>query len=159
MKQSRIEFEELPDDPAIKAEKDTIWWLVNRIRTQSEALEVFRLASGCLHAAYGAKADLPRSLKLSTALRVLGDALRDWDSDSTSDADRLNAWDTVEAQLARGARDIIRADRAACFHQGKLLFSALRQAYAIQKQSNQIIADWGARKPGLAGTSIVRNTK
>ena len=148
MKQSRIQFDELPDDPVQKAEQDTVWWLVNRIRSQSDAQETYRLASSCVTAALGAASVTGRALKLSAAIGILGDALRDWDSDSTTDADRFQAWDALDSQLSRAARETVRPDRAACFHYGRLLFTALREAYAIQKQSNQNVARWNGRQSG-----------
>ncbi len=146
MKQERIEFSELPDDPVAKAERDAVWWLVNRIRTQADARETFRVASGCVNAVHDSRNSSPNMLNLRVALQIIGDALETWDSDAGTEADKLQAWESLDAQLARRARETVRADRAACFHYGRLLFGALREAYAIQKQSNVTLARWHGRK-------------
>ena len=149
MTQERIDYAELPEDPAARAEQDTIWWLVNRIRTKVDALETFRIASRCVNAVNTSRSSEPRALKLQAAMQIIGDALETWDSETSADADRLEAWSALDAQLARRARETVRADKAACFHYGRLLFSALREAYGIQKQSNLTTAAWQSRSTGM----------
>jgi len=144
MRQSAIQFEEMPDDPVRKAEQDTLWWLVNRIRTRAEAEEALRIAAGCIGAVaddHGAK-----ELKLRAALGAVRQAVATWEEPGDTEADRLQLWERLEAQLARRARETLRADRAACYHYGRLLLAALREAYALQKHGNLAVARWAGRR-------------
>lgn len=137
MAQGRLPFDDTAEMPIIPAELRAIGWIVTRIRTREDAEEALRIARDCLAAAGLGPGSTARDAGLRSGLAGVAGAVETWDAPEPADAERLQVWDIVDAELVRRATDLRRPDRLQCASWGRLYFAALKQAYAIQKAGNQ----------------------
>lgn len=150
MAQDRLPFDDVPEMPIVPAEQRAIGWVVTRIRTREDAEEALRIARDCVVAAGIGPGSSARDARLRTGLAGVAAAVETWDTPEPADAERLQVWDMVEAELMRRATDLRRPDRQSCASFGRLYFAALKQAYAIQKAGNQAATMLGRPRRRLA---------
>jgi hypothetical protein len=131
-------FDELVTDPVTGALGHACWWLVNRIRTRADADEVLRIGRDCV--SYGLTNTLDRMRRsVRTSLDLIADAVAAWDDDAEAGAERLHAWETLEATLVRLASRPLHPERLRCIYTARLFLLALREAYSVQKLGNAAI--------------------
>jgi len=128
-------FDELASDPVTGAFGHACWWLVNRIRTRADADEVLRIARECANSGVASSSERARR-SVRTSFDLIADAVVAWDDDVEAGAERLHAWETLEATLVSVASRPLHPERLRCIHTARLFVLALREAYSVQKLGN-----------------------
>lgn len=134
-------FGEFGEDPVGQAVDHAHWWLVNRIRTRAEAEDVLKVARECLGAAVRGQTSV-RGIGARQALDLIGDAVGSWDTSEPAHAERLDAWESLDAALASIASRTAPPHRRTAIEIGRLFLGALREAYTIQKMGNRAAETW-----------------
>lgn len=85
------------------------------------------------------------------ALDLIGDAIEAWDEVAPAQAERLNAWESLDAALSSVTPRIASASTRHAAEIGRLFVRALKEAYAIQKLGNRASVRWAERMASDAG--------
>ena len=150
MEEERGLFREFDDDPVGQAVEHAYWWLVNRIRSRADAEEVLKVARACLSPIVPLQTSV-RGVAIKQALALIGDAVEAWDDVEPAQAERLNAWESLNAALAAASPRVVPATARHSVEIGRLFVHALKEAYTIQKFGNRASERWAEQMVGEPG--------
>ncbi len=147
MEEVRGLFREFDEDPVGQAVEHAHWWLVNRIRSRADAEEVLKVARACLTPVLRLQSPV-RGVAMRQALDLIGDAVEAWDDAQPAQAERLNAWESLDSALAAVTPKVGSAPARHAAEIGRMFVHALKDAYAIQKVGNRASVSWAKRMAG-----------